>query len=148
MNLGAFAVVIAMARKTRSAEITSFGGMFQYAPGLTVLMTIFLFSLAGVPPFAGWFAKFVMFRAALEQNSTAAVVLAVIAAVNSVIAFFYYARVAREMWFHPVPEGVDASPPRVPVALNAAIGLTALAVLAVGVYPQIFARLGELAAGG
>jgi NADH-quinone oxidoreductase subunit N len=148
MNLGAFAVVIAMARKTRSAEISSFGGMFQYAPGLTVLMTIFLFSLAGVPPFAGWFAKFVMFRAALEQSSTAAVVLAVIAAVNSVIAFFYYARVAREMWFHPVPEGVDASPPRVPVALNAAIGLTALAVLAVGVYPQIFARLGELAAGG
>ena len=53
MNLGAFAVVIAVARKTRSGEIASYGGLFQYAPGLTVLMTIFLFSLAGVPPLAG-----------------------------------------------------------------------------------------------
>ena len=63
MNLGAFAVVIAVARKTRSAEITSFGGLFHYAPGLTVAMTIFLFSLAGIPPLGGWFAKFGIFRA-------------------------------------------------------------------------------------
>ena len=58
MNLGAFAVIIAVARKTRSGEIDSFGGLFEYAPGLTVLMTFFLFSLAGIPPLAGWFAKF------------------------------------------------------------------------------------------
>ena len=50
MNLGAFAVVLAVARKTRSAEISSWGGLFEYAPGLTVLMTVFLFSLAGIPP--------------------------------------------------------------------------------------------------
>ena len=56
------------------------------------MMTIFLFSLAGIPPLAGWFAKFVMFRAVLDAGTTAAVVLGVIAAVNSVIAFFYYAR--------------------------------------------------------
>ena len=49
MNLGAFAVVIAVARKTRSAELSSFGGLFSYAPGLTVAMTLFLFALAGHP---------------------------------------------------------------------------------------------------
>ena len=48
MNLGAFAVVIAVARKTRSGEIASYGGLFDYAPGLTVAMTFFLFSLAGI----------------------------------------------------------------------------------------------------
>ena len=71
MNLGAFAVVIALARRTRSAEISSYGGLGQYAPGLALLMSIFLFSLAGVPPFAGWFAKLTMFRAALDANTRA-----------------------------------------------------------------------------
>jgi NADH-quinone oxidoreductase subunit N len=148
MNLGAFAIVIALARRTRSAEITSFAGLGEYAPGLGVMMSIFLFSLAGVPPFAGWFAKFVMFRAALDANTPGATILGAIAAVSSVIAFFYYARVAREIWFHPVAEGVDDSPVRPPVALNAAVALCGVVVLAVGVYPQLFARLGELAAGG
>ena len=48
-NLGAFAVIIAVSRKTRSGEISSFGGLFSYAPGLTVMMTLFLASLAGKP---------------------------------------------------------------------------------------------------
>ncbi len=64
MNLGAFAVVLAVARKTQSAEIESWSGLFEYAPGLTVVMSVFLFSLAGIPPLGGWLAKFVVFRAA------------------------------------------------------------------------------------
>ena len=67
-NLGAFAVVIAVARKTHSGEISSYGGLFSYAPGLAVLMTIFLASLAGVPPLGGWIAKFNVFRAVLERG--------------------------------------------------------------------------------
>ncbi|MGZ6911521.1 MAG: NADH-quinone oxidoreductase subunit N [Acidimicrobiia bacterium] len=148
MNLGAFAIVIALARRTRTAEISSYAGLGQYAPGVGLLMSIFLFSLAGVPPFAGWFAKFTMFRAALDANTPGATILGAIAAVSSVIAFFYYARVAREIWFHPVADGVDTAPIRTPVALNAAIGICAVVVLVVGVYPQVFGRLGELATGG
>ncbi|MEP6625523.1 MAG: NADH-quinone oxidoreductase subunit N [Acidimicrobiia bacterium] len=148
MNLGAFAVVIALARRTRSGEIASYAGLGQYAPAMALVMSAFMFSLAGVPPFAGWFAKFAMFRAVFDANTPAATVLGVLAAVSSVIAFFYYARVAREIWFHPVAEGVDASPIRTPVALNAAVVLCAVIVLVIGVYPQLFARLGELAAGG
>ena len=125
MNLGAFAVVIAVARRTGSGEIDSYAGLGKTSPALAVTLTIFLFSLAGIPPFAGWFAKFVMFRAVLDANSPSAVVLGVIAALGSVVAFFYYAAVARKMWFHdPAPEAA-AAPKPVPAALTVAIGLTA-----------------------
>ena len=143
MNLGAFAVVIAVARKTRSGDIESYAGLFNYAPGLALTMSAFLFSLAGVPPLAGWYAKFVVFKAVLDAGNTQAVILGVVAAVNSVISLFYYARVAGAMWFKPTPEAT--TPARVPAALGAAIGLSAMVVLVVGVYPQFFARLGELA---
>jgi NADH-quinone oxidoreductase subunit N len=145
MNLGAFGAVIAVARRTRSAEISDYSGLGRTSPGIAVVFTLFLFSLAGVPPLAGWFAKFVMFRAVFEANTTAAVVLGVIAAVNSVIAFFYYAGVTRRFWFEEPPGVAAPAPARLPVALTGALGLMAAVVLVVGVYPQFFARLGELA---
>src|SRR5581483_5273315 len=77
MNLGAFAIIITVARKTRSGEIESFGGLFEYAPGLTVLMTVFLFALAGIPPLAGWFAKFQVFYATANAGTASGYVLAV-----------------------------------------------------------------------
>ena len=145
MNLGAFAVVMAVARKTRSGEIASYGGLFQYAPGLTVLMTIFLFALAGIPPLAGWYAKFVVFKSLLDAGTAAAIALAVVGVVNSVIGLFYYASVAREMWMSPVPEGQEVTPVRVPAALGASLALCAAATLAIGVAPNLIARLGDLA---
>jgi NADH-quinone oxidoreductase subunit N len=145
MNLGAFAAVIAVARRTRSAEISDYAGLGRISPAIAVMFTMFLLSLAGVFPLAGWFAKFVMFRAVLDANTTAAVVLGVIAAVNTVIAFFYYAGVARRFWFDEPPDAPAPAPARLPVALGGALGLMAAVVLVIGVYPQFFARLGELA---
>ena len=144
MNLGAFAIVIAVARKTRSGEISSYGGLYEYAPGLAVLMTIFLFSLAGIPPLAGFWAKVFVFRSVLDAGTSWAVMLGVVAAVNSVIALYYYASIAREMWMSPVPDG-DKTPIRVPAALVTALAITVFVVLAIGVYPQAFARFGDLA---
>ncbi len=144
MNLGAFAIVLAVARKTGSGEISSFGGLFQYAPGLTVVMTVFLASLAGVPPAGGWFAKFAVFRAVLDAGTGWAVALGVIAAVNSVFAAFYYFNVAREMWISPVPDE-DRTPIRVPAALTTALGLTVVVVLVIGIFPGLFADLGNAA---
>ena len=116
MNLGAFAVVMAVARKTRSAEINSFRGLFHYAPGLTVAMTIFLFSLAGIPPLGGWWAKFRVMEAVIDANTASGVVLGVFVAVNSVIALYYYARIGLGMWAEEAPDG-DVTPVRVtPVA--------------------------------
>jgi NADH-quinone oxidoreductase subunit N len=144
MNLGAFAVVIAVARKTRSGAIASYGGLYEYAPGLAVLMTVFLFSLAGIPPLAGAWAKIFVFRAVLDAGTPWAVLLGVVAAVNSVIALFYYAAVAKEMWMSPVPDG-DRTPIRVPAPLTTALAITATVVVAIGIYPQAFAHFGDLA---
>jgi NADH-quinone oxidoreductase subunit N len=144
MNLGAFGVIIAVARKTRSAELDSFNGLFDYAPGLTVTMTVFLFALAGIPPLAGWFAKFEIFRATANAGTGAGYVLAVFVGVNSVIALFYYARIAQAMWMQPVRDD-DRTPVRVPPALTGALAICVVGVVAVGVYPQLVARVGDMA---
>ena len=144
MNLGAFATVIAIARKTRSGEIGSFGGLFEYAPGLTVLLSIFLFALAGIPPLGGWFAKLLIFKVLLDALTPASMVLAVLVGLNSVVGLYYYAAVAKEMWMNPVPDD-DRMPIRVPASLGSAIGLCAISTVALGLVPQIVARFSDLA---
>ena len=153
MNLGAFAVVIAGARKTRSGEIAAWSGLAQIDARLGVLVTVFFFSLAGIPPLAGWFAKFAMFRAVIIAGGTSTAVLAVIAAVNSVIAFYYYARVVKSVWlddaigeFAPEAEAAPA------VSLRLALVLTLGITVVVGFYPTIATFFGDasrvIAAGG
>jgi NADH-quinone oxidoreductase subunit N len=145
MNLGAFAVIIAVARRTRSAEIERFSGLIHYAPGLATVMTVFLFALAGIPPLGGWFAKFQIFFSVVSAGTTAGYVLGGFVAVNSVIALFYYARIARYMWMEPAPD--DVTPIKVPVSLRAALGITAILTLAFGILPQTVGRFGDLAGG-
>jgi NADH-quinone oxidoreductase subunit N len=118
MNLGAFATVIAISRKTRSGEISSFGGLFGYAPGMAVLVTMFFASLAGIPPLGGWFAKFNAFKAVLDAQSSWAYVLASIAAVNTVISAAYYMKVLRTVWMDEAPDG-DTSPINTPSPIKA-----------------------------
>lgn len=144
MNLGAFAVVIAVARRTGSGEIDSYRGLFQYSPALAVLMSVFLFALAGIPPLAGWVAKFVVFRALLSAETVSGAVLAVVVAVNSVIALFYYANVARLMWFQDAPEGETTSI-RVPFSLSAALGIAVIGTLVFGIFPGLVTHFGDVA---
>ena len=143
-NLGAFAVVIAVARKTRSGEISSYGGLMSYAPGLAVLMTIFLASLAGIPPLGGWIGKFTAFRAALDAGNGWGYTIAVIGAVNSAVAFGYYGNLMREMWMKPPPHG-DTAPIRTPSSLSLALGITAIATLGLGILPGLVTHFGDLA---
>jgi len=143
MNLGAFAVVMALARKTGSGEISSMSGSFNYAPALTVLMSVFLFSLAGIPPLAGWLAKFAAFRAVVDGGVWWAYVLAGVMAVNSVIALAYYANIARTMWMEPAPDD-DTTPVKVPVSLRGALAITTLATLSLGLVPWA-TDLGDMA---
>jgi NADH-quinone oxidoreductase subunit N len=143
MNLGAFAVVIAVSRKTHSGEISSFGGLFSYAPGLAVAMTIFFASLAGIPPLGGWFAKFNAFRAVLDAETTSAYVMAAIAAVNTVIAAAYYMRVLRVVWMDEVPDH-DITPIKPAAPISAAILITVVGTLLIGVFPGLLARFGDI----
>lgn len=143
MNLGAFATVIAVTRKTKSGEIDSFGGLFHYAPGMTVAMTVFFASLAGIPPLGGWFAKFNAFKAVLDASNSAAYTLACIAAVNTVISAAYYFKVLRTIWVDDAPDG-DNAPLATPQPIVAALGITVIGTIVVGVLPGLVARFGEL----
>jgi NADH-quinone oxidoreductase subunit N len=142
MNLGVFAVIIAVARKTRSADLDTYRGLFQYAPGLTVAMTIFLMSLAGIPPLGGWFAKLQIFWALISASTVSGTILAVVVGVNSVIALFYYANIARRMWADDVPDG-DTTPIRVPSSLQSALAITVVATLLFGFLPQAVGHFTE-----
>jgi NADH-quinone oxidoreductase subunit N len=143
MNLGMFAVVIAASRSTRSGEISSFGGLFSYAPALGVLMTIFLASLAGIPPLGGWIAKFSAFRAVLEAGNGWAYAIAVIGAINSVVAFGYYGNIMREVWMKPAPNG-ETSAVRTPSSVVAALSITVAGTLLFGILPGTIMRFGDL----
>jgi len=154
MNLGAFALVIAASRKAGSGTVDGWGGLAGYAPGLAFLGAIFFFGLAGIPPLAGWFAKFAMFRVVLTAGNGWAVGLAVIAALNSVIAVYYYARVVKAMWMDPIPATAPDAEVReaaVPMPLVLALGITAAVVIVVGAVPGLvtfFADATKALAGG
>jgi NADH-quinone oxidoreductase subunit N len=144
MNLGAFAVVIAGARKTRSGEIAGWAGLAQVDTRLGVLVAVFFFSLAGIPPLAGWFAKFAMFRSIIIAGGTATVVLAAIAAINSVIALYYYARVVKSVWlddpvgeFAPEAEAAPAGSLRLALLVSLAI------TVVIGFFPAIATFVGD-----
>jgi NADH-quinone oxidoreductase subunit N len=142
-NLGAFAVIIAVSRKTRSGEISSFGGLMTYAPGMGALMTIFIASLTGVPPLGIWIAKLQSFKTLLDAGDGAAYALAVIAAVNTVISAAYYMRVLREMWMKPVPDG-DITPMVTPQPVLVALGICAAGTVVLGVVPGLVLQFADL----
>ncbi len=153
MNLGAFAVVIAAARKTRSGEIEAWSGLAQVDVRLGALVTVFFFSLAGIPPLAGWFAKFVMFRSAIIVGGTSTVVLAAIAAVNSVIALYYYARVVKAVWLDdPIGEFAPDAEAAPAGSLRLALIISLAVTVAVGLFPAIVTFVGDasrvIASGG
>jgi NADH-quinone oxidoreductase subunit N len=149
LSLGAFAVVIGGSHKIQSGEIADWGGMNRYAPTLAALVAVFFFGLAGVPPLAGWFAKFVMFRAVIGAfQSPWAVVLAVVAAVNAVIALVYYARVVKAVYMDPVPVNApveQVAGRRLAPSLTLALVLVGAAVVVFGFFPQPLAFIGDLA---
>lgn len=153
MNLGAFAVVIAGARRTGTGDISGWAGLGSYDPKLGVLAAVFFFSLAGIPPLAGWFAKFVMFRSVIIAGGTATVVLAVIAAVNTVFAFYYYARIIKSVWLDDAPAVSLGDREAVPAgSLRLALAIAGVLTVLVGVFPTIASVFGEasrvLASGG
>ena len=146
MNLGAFAVVIVIGSRLGSYELEDWRGLNRYAPGLAIGLAAFFMSLAGIPPLAGWFAKFAMFAATIGVGNWWGYSIAIIAALNAVIAFVYYAKVVKTAFFDPVPEGLDIATLEgvpVPGPIGFALGLTAFGVILLGVYPGLAANLGE-----
>src|SRR5437588_7427251 len=137
MNLGAFAVVTAVARESPRLLIEDFAGLMRRAPLIALAMTLFLVSLAGIPPTAGFFAKLFVFAAAIHQGGRAVGPwLAAVMVVNSVISLAYYISISGQMIF---VEG-EPRPFRSPALVTGVVVLAAIAVFAIFVYPDMFAR--------
>ncbi|MBM3745923.1 MAG: NADH-quinone oxidoreductase subunit N [Acidobacteria bacterium] len=138
MTLGAFLVVVALRREELLGEdLDDLGGLMKKSPMHAVLMLIFLVSLAGIPPTAGFLGKYYIFLALIETRHY---VLAVIGTLYAAVAVYYYFRVVRSMF-----AGEEAD--RVPVAssygLRLALGITGILTLVIGVYPEPFLRLAQ-----
>jgi NADH-quinone oxidoreductase subunit N len=140
MNLGAFGVVIAMARESAGLLIDDFSGLVRRAPVLGLSMTVFMVSLAGIPPTGGFWAKFLVFKAAIEAGGLGTA-LAIVMVVNSVVSLYYYLAVPRAMIFSdPLLERPVRSPALVSVVATVAM----VAILVIGVYPEVFAKFPPL----
>ncbi|HLV95944.1 MAG TPA: NADH-quinone oxidoreductase subunit N [Candidatus Acidoferrales bacterium] len=135
-NTGAFAVVIVLRRKGVIGDnIDDLNGLMQRNPGAAVLMLIFLLSLAGIPPTAGFVAKLLVFWALIQTQHY---VLAVLAVAYILPAVYYYFRLVAAMW---VREAVDPVRPAISVAQKFALGAMAIGTLAAGIFPEQFVRL-------
>jgi NADH-quinone oxidoreductase subunit N len=144
MNIGAFAVVIAVSNRLGTGQIDGWSGLGKIDARLGILVAIFFFSLAGIPPLAGWFAKFEMFRSVIIAGGSATIVLAVIAAINAVIAFYYYARVVKAVWLDDPAAEVIIEPERESSgSLRLALLITAGLTVAIGIYPSFATFVGE-----
>ena len=135
METGAFSAATAFARKAGSSFIDDYAGMFNRSPALALAMATFLLSLAGILPFAGFWAKFVVFRVLIDGGG---LWLAIAMTLNTVVSLFFYAAVVKKMFFD---SSEDASPVILPRVLAAPIILAAAVVLVGGVLPDLFYRL-------
>ena len=135
MNLGAFAVIAAIQRKQGvTSNLSTFAGLIRREPSLALLMTLFLLSLTGIPPTAGFFGKFYVILAAVEAGGWLQV-LAIIAVLNAAAAAFYYLRVVVYMWMRDA-EG------DVPVMQHgrlvwAGLAVTTVMTIVLGLFPGV-----------
>jgi NADH-quinone oxidoreductase subunit N len=147
MNLGAFAVLLAIQKRTEN-DVTGeqMLGLAGRQPLLAVLMAVFMFSLAGIPPLAGFFGKLYVFSAAVEAGLAW---LAIVGVLNSAIGAYYYLRVTVSMFMsEPVAGAVEA--PQAGWPVMATVALAALATLVLGLWQwpwlqSITAAVGTLA---
>ena len=124
-------------RATGGETISDFRGLGQRAPIAALTLAIFLFSLTGIPPFAGFIGKYLLFAALLSGGGVWAVVLAVIGVLNTAVSLFYYAKVVKAMYFDEVE--AQARLP-VPALYNGILSGLALLVFVIGLYWSPLAR--------
>src|SRR5918996_539021 len=140
MDLGAFAAAVAFARRGGSYFIDDYSGLWQRSPALALLLAGFLVSLAGAPPMAGAWAKLFVFLAAINSE---VYWLAVVMGVNAVVAAWYYLAVVKRMFFDAP---AVAEPVEVPYLLQAAMGVTALGLVAAFIYPRLITHIADASA--
>ncbi len=132
-NLGAFIVITIMASYAPDDEIPGYAGLAQRSPVLAMALTVALLSLAGIPPFVGFFAKLYLFLAAIRADSLGLQLLVIYAVIMSAVSLYYYGRVIHAMWMREAPEPVEVRPASFSqgLALGASVvGMVAFGILA------------------
>jgi NADH-quinone oxidoreductase subunit N len=133
MNLGAFLVVVALRRQNLMGEdVEDMAGLVHKSPGYAFLMLIFLVSLAGIPPTAGFIGKYFIFLSLIQ---TGHYFLAVIATLYVAVAIYYYFRIVRSMFASPLADQIPLS---TSFGLKLALAVTGIMTLGVGIYPEPF----------
>lgn len=140
MQLGAFIIIGMVEENTKDGSkntLEAFKGLGKRSPMLAVLLTIFLFSLAGIPPFAGFWGKYYIFLSAIQINF---IWVAVIGILLSLVGVYYYIKVILFMWFHDSIEGIsEVKAQRSDFSYTAAI-ISAIGLIAFGVYPELILK--------
>ena len=140
MNISVFTVILSLKRNDAYFEnISDLSGMYKNHPFTTILVALMMFSLAGIPPLAGFFGKFYIFVAALESNM---VFLAVIGIIASVISAFYYLRIVKIMYFDEPKEEFDGVNIR---SLQVLFYPSSFLVILFFIYPAPIIQLSEYA---
>jgi len=146
MKSGAFMVVAAMGAVAIGERLDDFKGLSKRSPFLALSMTLFLLSLAGIPPLAGFASKFVLFSssvyASIDPGPSWLVWLAVAGVLNSALSLYYYARVIKFIYMEKGPE----TPVKVPPILTAAIVFAVVMVVGIGLFPDPFVEVCRTAA--
>lgn len=141
MTLGAFAFLIFAGRPDRDAEgIQDHEGLAKIRPAAALMMTLFMLSLAGVPPTAGFFGKFYLFRVAVEAGEPRFLWLALVAVVTTLISLYYYLRVVVALWMKPYVPPQGGLMPQDP-NVGAAVSIAAFFTLLIGVIPSNYLAL-------
>ncbi|MBZ5645896.1 MAG: NADH-quinone oxidoreductase subunit N [Acidobacteriia bacterium] len=136
MNLGVFAVLTSLRRREIIGdEIDDIAGLYFKAPVEAMLMVVFLLSLAGIPPLAGFYGKYFIFLSLIETGHYG---LASIAVLYVAVAMYYYLRVTNAMLMRPA---VDTEPVHISPGMGAALAITAAATIGIGLLPDVFIRL-------
>jgi len=141
MNLGTWAVILAMRQKGRAVEgIADLAGLGKTHPGMALALAVFMFSMAGIPPLAGFWGKFYVFVAAIDAGM---VTLAVIGVLTSVVGAYYYLRIVKIMYFDEPAEQLDKG---VGASLGTVMAVAAIIIAVVTLVPAPLVNRADVAA--
>jgi NADH-quinone oxidoreductase subunit N len=138
-TVGAFGVVMVVEEATGGDQLANFAGLSRRAPGLSLCLLVFLLSLGGIPPLAGFIGKFFLFSAAVAAGDNLGLLwLVILAIAMSAVSFYYYLQVLKQAYVEDAPE--DAPAIRTPFLTMLAVVLLAVLVIVLGCLPDLLTR--------
>ena len=138
-NLAAFGVIQAIENNCGKVNIDDYNGLYKTNPMLSVAMMLAMFSLAGIPPFAGFFSKFFIFTSALQTGTVSMYVLVLIALINTIVSLYYYLLVVKAMFIHQ--DDCVIAPFKSALSERIALLVCVIGIILIGIVPFFYTFL-------